>query len=428
MLRLALVLFLIGVGVYCSLQAPFYGLLFYMGNAYFRPEEWVWSGLIGSLHLSLIIGSYVVIVTLFSKHKLICNGQVCLIALFVLHSLLSTAMSDEAGYCWPYLLEFIKVAVITYLIIVLTTDIAKLRLVIMVMIMALGLEQAKQGWLYLLTFQRNTNPISFLGDNNGVAVGMFMLLPLTGFVIGTTHDKLAKGLFGFTFLGCFLRALATYSRGGFLSAIGLGLIWWLRSFQKFRVAVAMIVMVLIVWPMLPGSFWKRMETIETYAQDEDKSALGRLHYWDVAYGMAAANPFLGIGFSGYNRAYDDFDFSEGLYGRGRSVHNSYLGVLAELGYPGFFLYITILLCALKNCEYVRRLASRNEVPMDIGKSGIALEASLIVFVVGGSFIPFQYNEMVWHIIGLSIALRQIASKSLAGQTVVSADARVRISA
>src|SRR5580765_642230 len=128
MLRSALVLILIMIGTYFALQAPFYGLLFYIGNAYFRPEEWLSSGLVGSLHLSLIIGSYVVIATLFSKHKLVCNGRICLIVLFVFQSLLSTAMSEHASDCWPYLIEFIKVAVITYLIVVLTTDIAKFRL------------------------------------------------------------------------------------------------------------------------------------------------------------------------------------------------------------------------------------------------------------------------------------------------------------
>ena len=46
----------------------------------------------------------------------------------------------------------------------------------------------------------------------------------------------------------------------------------------------------------------------------------------------------------------------------------------------------------------------------LAQSAVALETSLIVFVVGGSFIPFQYNEMVWHIVGLVIALRHFAEE------------------
>ena len=422
MLRLAIVLILIVIGVFFTIQAPFYGLLFYIGNAYFRPEEWVWSGFVGSLRLSLIIGSYVAIVSLFSKDKLVCNGRICLIVLFVLQSLLSTAMSDHAGYCWPYLIEFIKVVVITYLIVVLTTDFTKFRLVILVMVLALGLEQAKQGWFYLLTSPGgpNMNWLPFLGDNNGVAVGMLMLLPLIGFLIGTTDNKWAKRCFEGILVGCFYRALSTYSRGGIVAAIALGGMWWFRSFRKVRLTIGMIMMLLIVMPVLPEAFWKRMSTIGTYEEDQDPSALGRLHYWNVALSMANDNPSTGIGFNGFNEAYDAFDSSDGLYGRGRSVHNSFFGVLAELGYPGLLLYITILLCAFSACEQVRKLASVKEVPLELGKSAVALETSLIVFVAGGSFVPFQYNEMLWHIIGLSTALRQIVLEDLAARSLVSA--------
>src|SRR6266550_1709535 len=217
MLRLGLVLIFIIIGAYYTIQAPFYGLLFYIGNAYFRPEEWVVSGFIGSLHLSLIIGAYVVcvfIVSFFSKQKVVCDGRTCLIALFVLQSLLSTAMSDHAGYCWPYLMEFTRVTVITYLIVVLTTDFAKFRLVILVMVLSLGLEQAKQGWFYLVTSPGgpNQNTLPFLGDNNGVAQGMLMLVPLIGFLRQTSDSKCKKLSFAGLFVGCLYRALSTYSR------------------------------------------------------------------------------------------------------------------------------------------------------------------------------------------------------------------------
>ena len=218
MLRLAFVSVLILIGAYFTLQAPFYGLLFYIGNAYFRPEQWEWSGFVGALHLSLIIGSYVVIVSFFSKHKFVCNGRICFIALFVLQSLLSTAMSDHADYCWPYVFEFLKVVLITYLIVVLTTDFEKFRLVILVMVLALGVEQAKQGWFYLVTSPGgpNQNDLPFLGDNNGIAQGMLMLVPLIGFLAQTSDSKWKKLFFAGVFIGCLYRALSTYSRGGFL--------------------------------------------------------------------------------------------------------------------------------------------------------------------------------------------------------------------
>jgi putative inorganic carbon (hco3(-)) transporter len=422
MLRLAFVSILILIGTYFTLQMPFYGVLFYLGNAYFRPEEWVYSDAIRSLHLSLIIGLYLIISSFFLKEKLVWNGRVALILLFVLQSLLSAAMSDHADYSWPYVLEFIKVVLITYLIVVLTTDFVKFRLVILVIVLALGLEQAKQGWFYLLTSPggANTNVLPFLGDNNGVAQGMLMLLPLIAFLGQTSDSKWKKLTFAGLFIGCLYRALTTYSRGGFLGAIGMGVSWWLRSFHKLRVTLGVILTLVVVVPVLPDAFWNRIQTVYNYREEQDASALGRMHFWNVALSMAAANPLLGVGFNGYNKAYDSFDTSDGNFGRQRSVHSAYLGVLAELGYPGLVLFVTILGCSFTACGQVRKLASRNEVPIELGIAAVALESSLIAFIVTGAFLPSQYSEMVWHFIGLSVALRQIAVQKLAARPVFAA--------
>jgi hypothetical protein len=60
MLRTVFVFIIISVGVFYAAQGPFYALLFYLWNAYFRPEQWVWGGTISSLNLSVTIGIYLV--------------------------------------------------------------------------------------------------------------------------------------------------------------------------------------------------------------------------------------------------------------------------------------------------------------------------------------------------------------------------------
>jgi len=57
--------------------------------------------------------------------------------------------------------------------------------------MFLGVEAAKQGWVFLITSPgyANANPIPFLGDNNGVAVGMLMLVPVIALLAQTTQRK-----------------------------------------------------------------------------------------------------------------------------------------------------------------------------------------------------------------------------------------------
>jgi O-antigen ligase len=136
----------------------------------------------------------------------------------------------------------------------------------------------------------------------------------------------------------------------------------------------------------------------------------------VAIEMANTKPLLGIGHNAYNPAYDAYDFSNGEYGRGRSVHSSFFGFLAEAGYVGFALFLLILILAFRSCSHVRKHAALGHLPGALGHGAIALEASLTVFVVGGLFLPFQYNEMLWHFIGLTIVLQQLADQHLVAQT------------
>jgi len=224
MLRLAVVLILAATGTYFALQGPFYALLFYLGNAYFRPEAWVWGDFAQSLSLSFVIGLYLVISSVLSRHRFVWDGRIALLWSFLCLSFLSSVLSAHAADSWPYLVEFGKVVLVAYLIIVLTTDFVKFRLVILIMVLALGLEQSKQGWFYLLTSPGlvNNNPVAFLGDNNGTAIGMLMLVPLIGLLLQTTQNKLGKWFFCVLLVGSLYRSLSTYSRGGFLAAIAMG--------------------------------------------------------------------------------------------------------------------------------------------------------------------------------------------------------------
>lgn len=409
MLRTFFVLALAAFGAYYALQAPFYALLFYIGNAYFRPEEWVWSGLIKTLNFSLISGWFVILASLFTRQRFIVNGKIVLLFLFLLHTFVSTQMGEHFEYSWGYWLDFFKVVVITYLIVVLVKDPSQLRLLLLVMVLALGLEQAKQGWFHLITAPAwpNTNPVSFLGDNNGVAVGMLMLVPIITFFTQTIEHKWARVFFWGLLIGVIYRALSTFSRGGFLGCLVLGASYWLRSRHKVRVLIGLSIVSSIALVTLPDQFWHRMGTIPTYKQEEERSAISRIHFWKVAVAMANRHPLLGVGHKGYSQSYDAYDFSQGKYGTARAVHSSIFGVLAESGYIGGGLYILILLLAIRSCRRICKLTAEEPQLLELHRGAVAIELGMIVFLISGSFISFQYNEMLWHYIGISIALEKI---------------------
>jgi O-antigen ligase len=202
-------------------------------------------------------------------------------------------------------------------------------------------------------------------------------------------------------------------------------IWFLfRSKQKAFALTSLALACALILPILPAEFWNRMSTIDEARQDIDSadgSIQGRLHFWSVALVMADQNPILGVGNFGYNAAYDQYDPSGGTFGTDRSVHSSWLGTLAELGYPGLIVFVLIVVSAFNACFRARAAVARG-APKELENYALALEMGLVAFVVGGSFVILQYNELVWHFIGLTMAVRLIAVHAEARETAADATA------
>jgi probable O-glycosylation ligase (exosortase A-associated) len=406
------VVFLIGSGF--ALKSTLYALGLYLWIAYFRPETWAWSSIFTTLNLSYIAGAYLVVRTVLSGAAFRLPLRSALLFIYLGWALLSTWQGLHYDYSMAYWQEFAKAVVISYLITVVVQSAADFRFVLLVITFSLGFEAVKQGWLQLVLNPGapNTNPIPFLGDNNVVAVGMAMLLPIIA-ALAATSQGWQKRLFQFMSIGVLYRALSTYSRGGLMSIAALGAMHVWRSPYKARTAAAVLLAVALILPALPQQYWDRMATITASPEERDDSQSGRLYFWQVATAMANDHPVLGVGHNGYAAAYDEYDRSLGQYGSARSVHSVWFGVLAEAGYPGLLLYIAIVMSSWFACVRVRRSAQHGAVPKELGAYATALETGLVAFIVGGTFVPFQYIEMLWHYFGLTIALERVAVAEMA---------------
>jgi probable O-glycosylation ligase (exosortase A-associated) len=417
MLRTIFVGLIIVTGTIFSLRGPFYALLFYLWYAYFRPEQWMWNNWVSSLNLSYFIGLFVVASTVISAKPLHLRSRTWLIALFAVHASISTYMSPYFQYGWPYLQDFYKVLLITYLITVLVDDARKLRITVLIMSLSLGLEAAKQGWAQFILNPgaQNNNPLPLLGDNNGVGLGMLMLLPLLIALAQTATKRGERPFFRFLAVGAFLRGITTYSRGAFLAAATLAIFYILRSKQRIAAVFAIGVLAGVVLPVMPQQFWDRMWTVNASEEERDESARARLHYWQVGLNMAESAPLLGVGFNSFKAAYDDYDFSNGYYGDERTAHSTWFGVMGELGYVGLVLFVAILISSLLSCWRLERITSDHPDVALLKPFAFALQGSFFALIVGGTFLHTQSQEMLWHLFGLSMAMQRIATTVLEGE-------------
>jgi probable O-glycosylation ligase (exosortase A-associated) len=414
MLRLIFVFLIIGFGAFASLFSPFYALLFYLWNAYFRPDDWSYGGLIASLNLSFIIGGYLVLATAASMPRIRVSVRIVLLALFFADTLFSTIQSEHYYWSLSAWVVFSKVLIVSYVIVLLTTDRARFRQVLLIMAISLGFECAKQGWaqLFIAPGAQNNNPILFLGDNNGVAVGTMMLVPILSALAQTSTRKWEAFGYRFLLIGVFMRGITTYSRGGFLSAAVLGLFSLARSRKKVRTLVGAAVLAGIVATVMPQQFWDKMNTITADESERDDSAAGRLHFWLIAREMAQAKPLTGVGFNAFNPSFETYNHPSqyGEFSGVRSVHSIWFGVLAELGYPGFVLFVTLFGLSVWSLWSIGHKVRHDPEKQDIRIYANALVTSLAAFAVGGTFLPLQYNEMFWHFMALGIALKFLAQE------------------
>jgi O-antigen ligase len=207
---------------------------------------------------------------------------------------------------------------------------------------------------------------------------------------------------------------STFSRSGFI-ALGVALLSWLSlQRRKFRTVIGVLLLIMAVVPFLPmpEGYLDRLQTIRTFEEEQESSAISRLHFWKVAMSMVAAHP-LGVGLFNFEANYDDFDTTDGAWGRNRSVHNSHLQILTELGVIGFALWVFLLISSLIGCLRIRRKA--DAIGMDTRTGQVlwtlatAIFVSLFAFMVGGLFISMGLNDLTWLMFAAVAALERVAS-------------------
>jgi probable O-glycosylation ligase (exosortase A-associated) len=388
----------------------FAALLVYIWFAMFRPQEWLFTD-ISWLRLSLVSGLVLVVPSLLTGVFPNLIHPISLGAVsFLLSALVAQTNAVRPDIGWQWMDYLSRLILVSLLGITILNSRRRLLVAVGVFASALGVHSSKVGIVMLATGSLRVlqGVGGMFGDNNEYALGIVMILP---FLIATAQnfDSIRGSWPSWLRWGWWLAVplsiltiIATFSRGGALALVAASLV--ALALQRRRLLALMILVLLAggaYWfaDSLPG-YRDRLQTVQASTEQDEASAAGRLHFWRVALIISKEWP-LGIGLKNFEQVYNRYDDSNGAFGRFRSVHNSHLQVLAELGVPGLIAWIWLfgysLFAAFRLRSGYKDTAASAEDRRFCFTMGNAFITSLAGFLVGGTFLSMALNDATWFI-------------------------------
>lgn len=423
-MRSALIAVIIAIAFGGSILSRHVALLTYIWFSLFRPLEWIWWDLT-SLRLSLVSGLLLLVPSLATGKFPNITHPLSLISWLTLAlALIAQETSFVEEKWWDFVDQFARLIVVSTLSVTLLTTKERVTHFVAVMAGSFAFFSAKAGVAAILGggMQISVGQAGSFIDNNGYALAVNMAIPLMAAAATTLRVdlpgvqplvKYARWGFWLAIPLSVITVISTMSRGGLLALGVLAIVLALLQRRPLLWTAGIVVAGLLTFKFapMPEGYMERMETIRTYDEIGEQSALSRLHFWRVAVLIVQDHP-LGVGLRNYDQAYNTYDDSSGLYGDWRSVHSSHFQVLSELGYMGFVLWVLAFAYALFICLRIRYAAVALTGLSDEDRTfyvatSTALAASMLAFLAGGSFIASAGNEVTWLSFGLTAALQRV---------------------
>ena len=240
------------------------------------------------------------------------------------------------------------------------------------------------------------------GDPNYFSVSAVLMLPIVFYMIRPGQPRWERWFCGITLgMTLFATTLAS-SRGGMLAMVGILLLISLRSPRRTRMLVigaALLVPLLVIAPSSP------LQRILSPTNSDYEATDNRTRIWEGGMAMIRHHPITGIGvgnFKPFVGRFVDVTADETTL-----AHNSYIQVAAELGVPGFLLYVAMFIATFRSLARTRRFVPQRDDL--IHRTSLGIEAGLVAFLIAVFFISAEYQKFFWLLIFLSAALEPIAA-------------------
>ena len=393
-------------------KRPYIGLLAWAWLGYMNPHRLTW-GFAFSAPFVAIIAAITIVSMFFSKEKksFPVNSLVITWLLFIIWSCFVTywfALNpSSADFEFD---RFTKIQVMIFCTLLLINSKEKLIYLVWVIALSIGFFGIKGGVFAFATgfnYQVKGPAGTFIGGNNELAMALLMVIPLFYFLFTVTKHKYVRwSLLAFMAL-CFFSVIASYSRGAFLGMVVMSAFLWWGSKHKAMIGGVAVVLFFASIPFIPAKWYDRMNTIETYQQDE--SAQQRLNTWGMAINIAN-DRVLGGGFKPFSKK------TYLLYAEKPEwvfdAHSIYFEVLASQGYVGIILFLIMLFLVFIYAQKIKWKTRKNKDLKWMANLANMVQVSFIAYMVAGAFLGMAYFDLPYHLMSIVIILNVMYKKHI----------------
>jgi probable O-glycosylation ligase (exosortase A-associated) len=418
-----LVLMTLGLSI-VALKRPFVGMLGFVFYGFFVPQSWTWSFAYDFPHSQLLAGATIIglFITGESKRLPSQRESVLVIVLWVFF-LITTLAAETPPAAWVQFNITSKIFLMVLLSLVMMNSPERIHNLLRVMAFALGLYAVK-GAIFFIRSGGNgmvSGPEgSYLAANNTLGVALVVNLPILLYLLRQESLPWLKRICQLMMAATFVAVIGTMSRGAWLALAVVTLLLMVRAKRKGPLIAKLILLTAIAMPvatavlptLIASRVGVRAETFENL--DDDQSAQSRFWNWEYCKRVGLANPLLGGGFNHVSRAAYAKYYPEMLKrwpGRTWSCHSIWFGVFSEHGFPGFFMWVGLLVSTFLSMRWIRRVSAGSAEFAWANDLASMVEISLLGFVISGSFVDVAYYDGYYQLVMVIVATKALLMKA-----------------
>ncbi|TXL65950.1 putative O-glycosylation ligase, exosortase A system-associated [Zeimonas arvi] len=394
-----------------SFKRPYIGALIFALISLANPHRMTW-GFAYSMPWAMAYAGVTILGLLATQERQIADSikRYSPVLLYLAWMAVTSIFALEPGEARARWIEVAKVHTMCLVTLALLTDWNKVRLLVWVCSCSVGFYGLKGGVFTLMSGGQFLvwGPLdSAIQDNNHLAVGLVMTLPMMYWLYTDAKKRWLRWLIAFSALMSAVSVFGSHSRSAFLGIAAMSFFLLMKSQHKFAVGIVTVLTAIGLASFMPQDYWDRMQTIKTY--EEDASALGRINSWTAGFNVAN-DRITGAGFQWYTPR----NFAR-YAPRPEAVHAShsiYFQALGEHGWPGLVMFIWIWAVVWLNCRRAIRRAEQNNEGRSKALLARMIQVSLIGYAVGGAFVNIGNWDFIYYLaVSAFAAARLVADAS-----------------